>query len=93
MSETRKKLRIHGQVQGVFYRAWSRETAQALGVRGWVRNRLDGTVEMLVQGEEEAVRRMVERCRQGPPAAQVDRIDIEESEEEAPGGFEKRPTG
>ena len=85
-------LRIHGQVQGVFYRAWSAETAQALGLRGWVRNRLDGTVEMLVEGEEDAVQRMIERCRRGPPAARVDRIDIEQSDEEASDRFEKRPT-
>ena len=92
MGETRKKLRIHGEVQGVFYRAWSAETARGLGVRGWVRNRRDGTVEMLVQGEEEAVKRLIERCRQGPPAARVERIDIEDSAEEAPAGFETKPS-
>ena len=90
MGETRKKLRIHGEVQGVFYRAWSAETARGLGVRGWVRNRRDGTVEMLVQGEEEAVRCLIERCRQGPPAARVERIDVEDTAETAPAGFEKR---
>ena len=90
--ETRKHLRIHGRVQGVFYRGWSRETALALGLRGWVRNRDDGTVEMLVVGDGAAVDRMIERCRHGPPAARVDRIDIEESREEAPDGFETRAT-
>ena len=92
MAEARKRLRIHGLVQGVFYRAWSRETAAALGLRGWVRNRADGTVEMLVAGDEAAVERMIERCREGPPSARVDRIDVEESEEEPPVGFEGRPT-
>jgi acylphosphatase len=92
VGETRNKLRIHGEVQGVFYRAWSAETARGLGMRGWVRNRRDGTVEMLVQGEEEAVRRLIERCRQGPPAARVERIDIEDSAEEAPAGFETKPS-
>lgn len=93
MSETSKKLRIHGLVQGVFYRGWSAETARALGVRGWVRNRRDGSVEMLLVGDETAVNRMIERCREGPPAARVDRIDVEPTTEEAPAGFETRPTG
>ena len=93
MSETSKKLRIHGLVQGVFYRGWSAETARALGVRGWVRNRRDGSVEILLVGDETAVNRMIERCREGPPAARVDRIDVEPTTEEAPAGFETRPTG
>jgi len=93
MSETSKKLRIHGLVQGVFYRGWSVETARALGVRGWVRNRRDGSVEMLLVGNEAAVNRMIERCREGPMSAQVDRIDVEPTTEEAPAGFETRPTG
>ena len=92
MSATTRKLRIHGEVQGVWYRAWSAETARDLGVRGWVRNRRDGTVEMLVHGEPDAVERMIAQCREGPPAARVDRIDVEETAEEAPAGFEKRPS-
>ena len=92
MSEVTRKLRIHGEVQGVFYRAWSVETARSLGLRGWVRNRRDGSVEMVVRGEDETVRQFVERCREGPPAARVDRIDIEDATEEVPAGFEKRPS-
>lgn len=92
MGATTKKLRIHGDVQGVWFRAWSAETARELGVRGWVRNRRDGTVEMLVHGDEGAVERMIARCREGPPAARVDRIDVEETAEGAPAGFEKRPS-
>lgn len=92
MSETTKKLRIHGEVQGVWYRAWSAEAARRLGVRGWVRNCRDGTVEMLVHGEPGAVERMVALCREGPPAARVDRIDVEETQEDVPLQFEKRPT-
>lgn len=92
MAETAKGLRIHGRVQGVFYRAWSAEEARSLGLRGWVRNRRDGTVEMLLAGGAEAVERMIERCREGPPAARVERIDVEDSTEEAPAGFETRPT-
>ena len=92
MSEITRKLRIHGEVQGVFYRAWSAETARALGVSGWVRNRVNGTVEMLVHGEAAAVERFIGCCREGPPAARVAQVEIEETTEAAPAGFEKRPT-
>ena len=92
MTATTKKLRIHGEVQGVFYRGWSVDAARSLGLRGWVRNRRDGSVEMLVQGEEEHVRRLIEKCRAGPPAARVTRIDVEDSEEAVPAGFAQRPT-
>ena len=92
MSETTKKLRIHGEVQGVFYRGWSSETARALAIRGWVRNRRDGTVEMVVHGASDAVEQMIARCREGPPPARVDRIDVEETNEPPPAGFEQRPT-
>ena len=92
MTEARKKLRIHGTVQGVFYRGWSVDMARGLGLRGWVRNRRDGSVEMLVAGDEATVNRMIERCREGPPAARVDRIDVAETAEETPAAFESRPT-
>ena len=87
-----RRLRIHGRVQGVFYRGWSVETARSLGLRGWVRNRGDGSVEMLVQGDEKQVEAMIARCREGPPAARVERVEITEDAEEAPAGFEERPT-
>jgi acylphosphatase len=87
-----RRLRIRGRVQGVFYRGWSRDEALSLGLRGWVRNRRDGSVEMLLRGEEEQVAAMIERCRAGPPSARVDKIDVKDSEEAAPGGFETRPT-
>jgi acylphosphatase len=84
------RLRIHGRVQGVFYRGWSVTTARALGLSGWVRNRSDGSVEMLIAGEADAVRAMIARCREGPPAARVDRIDVADEAEEPPAGFEER---
>lgn len=87
-----RRLVIHGRVQGVFYRGWTVETARALGLRGWVRNRRDGTVEALVAGHEDAVERMVERCHAGPDAALVERVEVEEGHGETPAGFEKRPT-
>ena len=92
MSEIGRKLRIRGEVQGVFYRAWSAETARTLGLNGWVRNRVDGTVEMLVHGEAAAVERFIDCCREGPPAARIAHIDVEQTTEAAPAGFEKRPT-
>ena len=91
MSVTRR-LRVHGRVQGVFYRGWSVATARALGLTGWVRNRRDGTVEMLLHGEEAQVEAMIARCREGPPAARVERVDVAEDAEEAPPRFEERPT-
>ena len=87
-----RRLRIHGQVQGVFYRGWAVEAARALRVGGWVRNRRDGSVEMLVAGTVEAVETMIARCREGPPAARVERIDVDEADEAAPTPFEARPT-
>ena len=89
---TAKRLRIHGRVQGVFYRAWSRQQARALGLAGWVCNRSDGSVEMLLAGEEAKVVEMIERCREGPPAARIERIEVEDSDEAAPAPFETRPT-
>lgn len=92
MSQTTKRLRIYGLVQGVFFRAWSAEQARALGLRGWVRNRRDESVEMLVHGEETAVERMIGLARQGPPAARVERIDVDESGDAVPRGFETQST-
>ena len=89
---TTRHLRISGRVQGVWFRAWAAERAVALGLSGWVRNRHDGTVEMLLHGEVEAVERMIALARQGPPAARVEQVEIEESGEVAPVGFEKWPT-
>ena len=86
------RLRIRGRVQGVGYRYWAVGQARALGLRGWVRNRTDGTVEMLVRGEAAAVEAFIARCRQGPPSARVERIDEEPADEPAPDRFEKRPT-
>jgi acylphosphatase len=92
MAETAKLLRIHGRVQGVSYRFWAVETAHRLGVRGWVRNRRDGTVEMLVHGSDAAVRDMIDRAYEGPPAARVERIDIAPAEAPPSDGFAPRAT-
>ena len=92
MADVTRRLIIHGRVQGVFYRGWSVDQARGLGLRGWVRNRSDGRVEMLIAGDKAQVERMIESCREGPPSALVDRIDVQETDEAAPESFEQRPT-
>jgi len=87
-----RRLRIHGRVQGVYYRGWSVETARSLGLQGWVRNRRDGSVEALVAGEADMVARFAALCREGPAAARVDRIEEEEAMAESFAGFTQRPT-
>lgn len=86
-----RRLIVRGTVQGVWYRGWAVDQARALALDGWVRNRRDGTVEMVLAGSEDAVAKMIERCREGPPAAHVTAIDVEQSEER-PSGFEQRST-
>ncbi|HTW68512.1 MAG TPA: acylphosphatase [Acetobacteraceae bacterium] len=74
---TAKRLVIAGRVQGVGFRAWMQEHARALGLSGWVRNRVDGTVEALVAGEVAAVEELLRLCRRGPRMAEVVSIDEE----------------
>lgn len=86
------RLRIHGRVQGVWYRGWLVEAALAQAVDGWVRNRPDGTVEAVLDGEPEAVRAVIERCREGPKLARVTRIDEVPCSEQPRPGFVQLPT-
>lgn len=93
------RLRIHGRVQGVGYRAALLAQAQALGLRGWVRNRVDGSVEALIHGEAAAGGALQAWARQGPPAARVERVDVADAaaEDDADpaalsAGFTVRPT-
>jgi acylphosphatase len=89
-----RRLRIRGQVQGVNLREAMRQRADQLKVTGWVRNRLDGTVEAVVQGEAFAIDSIVEWARDGPSTARVDSVDVESAEgEEDFQIFDKRPTG
>jgi acylphosphatase len=83
MSHVARHVRVTGQVQGVFFRAWTAEQAQILGVCGWVRNAPDGSVEAHVQGEKWAVQRLIELLHRGPPSAQVDEV-VEEAAELGP---------
>ncbi len=75
-SDVRARLRVTGRVQGVWYRASTRREAQRLGVRGWVRNRPDGSVEADVEGAEAQVQALIAWCRGGPPHARVDDVAI-----------------
>jgi acylphosphatase len=84
----RKRVRAHGRVQGVFFRDTVRRAAEAAGVAGWAANRLDGTVEAVFEGQEEAVERLVELCRAGPGHAEVWRLDVADEEPEGLRGFD-----
>lgn len=88
------RLLISGRVQGVSFRYYTRQKAAEVGVHGWVRNLMNGQVEAWVQGEAQAVARMVNWCRQGPPSARVDEIKIEDEViDPEVQGFEIRRTG
>ena len=90
MGETARKLRVTGRVQGVFFRAWTRDQARGLGIAGWVRNCGDGSVEAHVEGDSEAVEQLIGRIREGPPSAEVDDVVVVEVAAEGLGAFEVR---
>jgi len=85
-----RHVTVTGRVQGVFFRAWTKEQAEALGVSGWVRNTPDGNVEAHLEGDPAAVEQLLEKLRHGPPAAKVEDVrtwDVEPCEFD---GFEVR---
>jgi acylphosphatase len=81
---------VSGVVQGVFFRAWTKEQALQLGVAGWARNCADGSVEVHLEGSDGAVEEMVRRLRTGPPHARVDDLKIDEIEPDGFDGFTVR---
>ena len=91
LPDTIRHLHVHGHVQGVGYRWAMAGQAERLGVRGWVRNRRDGSVEAMVTGTAEAVEGMVAWAKRGPLAAAVARVDVSAGAGEFE-GFEMRPT-
>ena len=88
MSVVRRRVVVHGRVQGVFFRDSLRERAQSRGVAGWVRNRPDGSVEAALEGEPDAVEGVVAFMRAGPRGAEVERVDVAEEEPEGLTGFD-----
>ncbi|HWE74421.1 MAG TPA: acylphosphatase [Stellaceae bacterium] len=85
-------LDIAGKVQGVGFRFFVTRAARHLGLRGWVRNRLNGNVEALLIGEEAAVAAAIEQCRRGPPTGRVDRLDTVPAQDDASTDFVERAT-
>mgnify|MGYP006182929439 CR=1 FL=1 len=90
---SRVHLSIRGRVQGVYFRQSAKQQAESLGVRGWVRNRSDGTVETVAQGEVDAVELFVSWCHSGPDHAVVSAVERRDSEPVVlPEGFDVRPS-
>lgn len=81
----RKKVRviIRGRVQGVFFRMETQQAARRIGVNGWVRNRRDGSVEAVFEGDAEKSEEMLAWCRKGPPLARVDDVEVQEFDDQA----------
>lgn len=86
----RCRVIVSGRVQGVWFRESCRRQAEAAGVSGWVRNRADGCVEAVFEGERDGVERVVAWCRAGPPRAQVDGLEILDEHPEGLTGFAVR---
>jgi acylphosphatase len=83
----RRHVLVYGFVQGVGFRYAVERTARSRGVSGWVRNRSDGTVEAVFEGEREDVAALVDLCRRGPSGADVERVEVEEELPEDLAGF------
>ncbi len=86
------RLIIRGRVQGVGYRWWAVREAERLGLDGWVRNRRDGSVELVAAGGPEELAALEGACRRGPPAAAVESVQREPADVEVASGFQQRPT-
>jgi acylphosphatase len=86
----RRRVLIHGHVQGVFFRDSIRQRARDLAVAGWVSNRPDGTVEAVLEGSPDAVQEIVQFAETGPPHAQVTRVEVTEEPPENLSGFSIR---
>ena len=91
-NETAVRVRIEGRVQMVGFRYWALDEAATLGLRGWVRNRTDGSVEAVFAGPSEAVAGMVRRCRRGPSYAHVTHVEETPQEGAVGPGFHLAPT-
>ena len=74
--DKRYKILVSGFVQGVGYRRWVKDWADKLGLKGWVKNTLDGKVEILVEGPENKIQELLEKCKEGPSLAKVEKVEI-----------------
>jgi acylphosphatase len=90
MPDPARRVQVTGRVQGVFFRAWTQQQARELGVSGWVRNCDDGSVETWLEGDEAAVKTLIQRLWQGPPSAQVEKVEVEDVQPQGLSGFSVR---
>jgi acylphosphatase len=81
------RVRVRGAVQGVFFRAESRDRARSLGIAGWVRNVPDGSLEAVFEGDAERVESMIDWCRRGPRGADVDEVEVLDEDPQGEQGF------
>ena len=86
----RRRVVVHGRVQGVFFRDTVRRMAQQRNLAGWITNRWDGAVEAVFEGEPDAVERLVDFMREGPRGAEVREVEVDEEELEGLRGFDVR---
>ena len=92
MTDTAIRVEIRGKVQQVWYRGWTVKNATGRGLRGWVRNHLDGSVEALFIGPEAQVAAMIDVCHRGPPNARVEAVRSFPASDDGAPGFEQKPT-
>ena len=85
-----RRVIVTGQVQRVFFRAWTQQQAQQIGVNGWVRNCVDGSVEAHLEGSESAVMDLIEKMRRGPSEANVEDVDVKDTRRDGFSRFEVR---
>ena len=86
----RAHVRIYGKAQGVWFRAHTKDMADKLGIKGWVRNVPDGSVEAVFEGDDESVEKIIEWCHRGPPLARVEGVEVEYEEPKGEEKFEIR---
>jgi acylphosphatase len=77
---TKVKIIISGHVQGVMFRYYTKKTAISLGLKGYAKNLIDGNVKVIAEGDEEAIKKLIEFCKKGPEGADVSNIDVEYQE-------------
>jgi acylphosphatase len=85
-----RRVRVTGRVQGVFFRAWARDQATTHDVKGWIRNCSDGSVEGHLEGDEAAVRWLIDLIYDGPGGARVDRVEAQDTDVQGFTSFEVR---